>query len=286
MDLKGNPSVGSRSTMAVGSALYRAVDLMLEKAKPIASGMLEAAESDVIYERGHFSVVGTDRRVALFEVAAHARQKGDTLDTKATAETPQTFPNGCHVAEVEIDPETGVVTIVAYAAVDDAGVVLDHTLVAGQLVGGLAQGIGQALMENAVYDDANGQLVAGTFMDYAMPRAEDMPPVAEANHNAPRDHQSARREGGRRSRHHRLDRRDHERDRECHSGRPRRQSRHAGDAGQGMGGLSRHRVTVRRRSAAARPHRAPLRQDRSRAARPRRDCVRAPWRDRAPDRRG
>jgi carbon-monoxide dehydrogenase large subunit len=78
-----------------------------------------------------------------------------------------------------------VVEIVAYAAVDDAGVVLDHTLVAGQLVGGLAQGIGQALMENAVYDAGNGQLVAGTFMDYAMPRAEDMPPIAEANHNAP-----------------------------------------------------------------------------------------------------
>ncbi len=185
LDLKGNPSVGSRSTMAVGSALYRAVELMLEKAKPVASGLLEAAESDIVYDHGHFSVVGTDRRVALFEVAAHLRQKGDTLDTKATAETPQTFPNGCHVAEVEIDPQTGVVAIVAYAAVDDAGVVLDHTLVVGQLVGGLAQGIGQALMENAVYDDANGQLVAGTFMDYAMPRAEDMPPVAEANHNAP-----------------------------------------------------------------------------------------------------
>ena len=137
------------------------------------------------YENGNFLVVGTDRRVSLFEVAARAKATGETLDTKATVDTPQTFPNGCHVAEVEIDPDTGVVRIVAYAAVDDAGVVLDHTLAAGQLVGGLAQGIGQALMENAVYDEANGQLVAGTFMDYAMPRAEDMPPVAEANHNAP-----------------------------------------------------------------------------------------------------
>jgi aerobic carbon-monoxide dehydrogenase large subunit len=189
MDLKGNPSVGSRSTMTVGSALYRAVDLMLEKAKPIASGLLEAAESDVTYERGHFVVVGTDRRVSRFEVAARAKASakasGDTLDTKATVDTPQTFPNGCHIAEVEIDPDTGACDIVAYAAVDDAGVVLDHTLVAGQLVGGLAQGIGQALMENAVYDAANGQLVSGTFMDYAMPRATDMPPIAEANHNAP-----------------------------------------------------------------------------------------------------
>ena len=112
------------------------------------------------------------------------RSAGDTLDTKATVDTPQTFPNGCHIAEVEIDPETGTTEIVAYAAVDDAGVVLDHTLAAGQLIGGLAQGIGQALLENAVYDADNAQLVTGTFMDYAMPRATDMPPVSEANHKA------------------------------------------------------------------------------------------------------
>jgi carbon-monoxide dehydrogenase large subunit len=185
LDLKGFPSVGSRSTMTVGSALYRAVDLMLEKAKPIAAGMLEAADADISYRDGHFEVVGTDRRVSLFEVAAQAQQKGDSLDTKATVDTPQTFPNGCHIAEVEIDPDTGVVEILAYAAVDDAGVVLDHTLAEGQLVGALAQGIGQALMENAVYDDGNGQLMTGTFMDYAMPRAVDMPPVADAGHNVP-----------------------------------------------------------------------------------------------------
>jgi len=185
LDLKGNPSVGSRATMTVGSALYRAADLMLEKAKPVASGLLEAAESDVTYENGNFLVVGTDRRVALFEVAARAKATGEGLDTKATVDTPQTFPNGCHVAEVEIDPDTGVVEIVAYAAVDDAGVVLDHTLVAGQLVGGLAQGIGQALMENAVYDAGNGQLVAGTFMDYAMPRADDLPNFSFATRNVP-----------------------------------------------------------------------------------------------------
>jgi carbon-monoxide dehydrogenase large subunit len=185
LDLKGNPSVGSRSTMTVGAALYRAVDLMLEKAKPIAAGMLEAAESDVAFAEGHFAVVGTDRRVGLFEVASHLKAKGDTLDTKATVDTPQTFPNGCHVAEVEIDPETGVTQIVAYSAVDDAGTVIDHTLIAGQLVGGLAQGIGQALLENAVYDDGNGQLVTGTFMDYAMPRAQDMPPVTDVTHDVP-----------------------------------------------------------------------------------------------------
>ena len=185
LDLKGNPSVGSRSTMTVGSALYRAVDLMLEKAKPTAAGMLEAADADVAYRNGHFEVVGTDRRVPLFEVAARAKAGGASLDTKATVDTPQTFPNGCHIAEVEIDTATGEVAIVNYAAVDDAGVVLDHTIVEGQLVGGLAQGIGQALMETAIYDEGNGQLVTGTFMDYAMPRAMDMPPIADAGHNVP-----------------------------------------------------------------------------------------------------
>jgi carbon-monoxide dehydrogenase large subunit len=185
LDLKGNPSVGSRSTMTVSSALYRAVDLMLEKAKPIAAGMLEAADADVAYREGRFEVVGTDRRVSLFAVAARAKATGDTLDTKATVDTPQTFPNGCHIAEVEIDPDTGATEIVSYAAVDDAGVVLDHTIVEGQLVGGLAQGIGQALMETAIYDEGNGQLVTGTFMDYAMPRAEDMPPIVDAGHNVP-----------------------------------------------------------------------------------------------------
>jgi aerobic carbon-monoxide dehydrogenase large subunit len=185
LDLKGNPSVGSRSTMTAGSALYRAADLMLEKAKPLAAGMLETADTDVAYRDGHFEVVGTDRRVSLFAVAERAKASGETLDTKATVDTPQTFPNGCHVAEVEIDPDTGITEIVAYAAVDDAGVVLDHTLAEGQLVGALAQGIGQALMENAVYDESNGQLVAGTFMDYAMPRATDMPPIVDAGHNVP-----------------------------------------------------------------------------------------------------
>lgn len=184
LDLKGNPSVGSRSTMTVGSALYRAADLMLEKAKPIASSLLEAADTDVTWQDGHFVVVGTDRRISLFEVAARTKAAGNTLDTRATVDTPQTFPNGCHIAEVEIDPDTGATEIVAYAAVDDAGVVLDHTLVSGQLVGALAQGIGQALLENAVYD-GGAQLLTGTLMDYAMPRATDMPPIAEANHNAP-----------------------------------------------------------------------------------------------------
>jgi carbon-monoxide dehydrogenase large subunit len=96
-----------------------------------------------------------------------------------------TYPNGCHIAEVEIDPETGQVTVAAYAAVDDCGNVLDHMIVEGQLHGALAQGLGQAIMESAVYDADSGQLVTGSFMDYAMPRAQDMPPVHDALHVVP-----------------------------------------------------------------------------------------------------
>jgi carbon-monoxide dehydrogenase large subunit len=100
-------------------------------------------------------------------------------------DTKQTFPNGCHIAEVEIDPETGTLEIVRYSAVDDCGNVLDHTIVEGQVHGGLAQGLGQALREHGVYDSDSGQLISGSFMDYAMPRAEDMPPLADALHPVP-----------------------------------------------------------------------------------------------------
>ena len=242
LDLKGNPSVGSRSTMTVGSALYRAVDLMLEKAKPIAAGLLEAADADVAYRDGNFEVVGTDRRVSLFEVAARAKASGDRSrhqgDGRHAADISQRLPHrrGRDRSGYRRGRRSS-----AYAAVDDAGVVLDHTLVEGQLVGGLAQGIGQALMENAVYDAGNGQLVTGTFMDYAMPRAADMPPIADAESQRAGDDQSARREGCRRGRHDRLDRRDHERDRERDPRRARRQHRHAGDAGQSLARLPRRR---------------------------------------------
>jgi carbon-monoxide dehydrogenase large subunit len=129
--------------------------------------------------------------VSLFAVAAHAatlKQQGalaDDLDTKATTETPLTYPNGVHIAEVEIDPDTGHLTIAGYTAVDDCGRALDAMIVEGQLHGSVAAGLGQALMENTVYDPGNGQLVTGSFMDYAMPRAEDMPPLRDAMHNVP-----------------------------------------------------------------------------------------------------
>ncbi|MGD9766383.1 MAG: xanthine dehydrogenase family protein molybdopterin-binding subunit [Pseudolabrys sp.] len=175
LGVSGFASVGSRSGMVVSHTLLRTIEAMLTKGKKFAAIMLEAAESDLTYRNGFFEVIGTDRRVGLFEVAAHARSTGDTLDTRGETQTPQTFPNGCHIAEIEIDPDTGNVTVERYTAVDDCGNVLDHTVVDGQVVGALAQGLGQAFLENAVYDANGGQLVAGSFMDYAMPRAHNMP---------------------------------------------------------------------------------------------------------------
>ena len=190
-ELPGYASVGSRSGMTVSHSVVKAIDAILAKGKPIAATMLEAGEADIAYKDGSFEVVGTDRRVPLFEVATRAaemKKRGEIaedLDTKQVTETPQTFPNGVHIAEVEIDQATGAMEIVAYAAVDDCGNPLDAMIVEGQLHGSLASGIGQALMERTVYDSDSGQLVTGSFMDYAMPRAEDMPPLREAMHNVP-----------------------------------------------------------------------------------------------------
>nr|MBA3517582.1 molybdopterin-dependent oxidoreductase [Hyphomicrobiales bacterium] len=187
-DLKGGPSVASRSAMTVGAAVAEAVELLIGKGRRMAADALEAAEADIVYRQGAFEVAGTDRRVALLALAGRAARMrapgkmAESLDTRATTDVPQSFPNGCHVAEVEIDPETGRVEVVAYTAIDDCGTVLNHALVEGQLLGGLAQGLGQALMEEVVYDGETGQLVTGTFNDYAMPRAEQMPPVAAAEH--------------------------------------------------------------------------------------------------------
>ncbi len=127
----------------------------------------------------------------LFDAAARAKEMAargeiaETLDTHATIDVPPTYPNGCHIAEVEVDPDTGAVTAISYTAVDDSGRLLDHTLVQGQLHGGIAQGLGQALMELGYYDPDNGQLVTGSFQDYAMPRAEDMPPIHIGVHAVP-----------------------------------------------------------------------------------------------------
>jgi len=178
-------TVASRSTMMAGSALYRAVETAIAKGKKVAARIFEATEADIEYRDGAFSVVGTDRRISLFDVAARASEAGESLDNAAKVELPPTFPNGCHIAEVEIDPETGVARVVAYTAVDDCGVVLDETLTEGQVCGGLAQGIGQTLLEQGVYDRDSGQILSGSFTDYAMPRADHMPPLADAFHPVP-----------------------------------------------------------------------------------------------------
>ena len=190
-EIPGFASVASRSAITAGGAIVKTIDTMLAKGKTIAATALEASEADIAYKDGRFEVVGTDRRISLFELATRAKEmkeRGEIpedLDTKTTAETPQTFPNGCHVAEVEIDPDTGAMTIVSYTAVDDSGNILDHMIVEGQFHGALAMGLGQAVSETVVYDSDGGQLLSGSFMDYAMPRAVDMPVIRDALHIVP-----------------------------------------------------------------------------------------------------
>ncbi len=179
-DVAGFGAVASRSAMYVGGAIAVTADRVIEKGKRVAAMLLQAAEGDVDYSGGKFSVRGSGREVSLFDVVDRAGELAragvipEILDTQATVKTPPSFPNGCHVAEVEIDPSTGAVAIVNYVAVGDCGNVLDETIVEGQIHGGVAQGLGQALTENTIYD-ATGQLVSGSFMDYAMPRADLMP---------------------------------------------------------------------------------------------------------------
>jgi carbon-monoxide dehydrogenase large subunit len=186
LGITGFASVGSRSAMCAGSAIVHTADVMLTKGKKVASALLEASEADIQYRNGNFEVVGTDRKISLFDTAKRAKEIGESLDTKEKTETPLTFPNGCHIAEVEIDPETGAVDLVTYTAVDDPGVMLDAMIVEGQVQGSIANGLGQALTENAVYDSESGQLVAGSFMDYGMPRAHHMPAeLREAVHSVP-----------------------------------------------------------------------------------------------------
>ena len=190
----GVPSFGavaSRSTMSVGGAVVAAIDAVIEKGRRVAAHVLEAAEADIAYRDGVFEIAGTDRSVPLFELAERARALAaegvipEDLDTRRTADVPPSFPNGVHVAEVEIDPDTGHVQLAAYTAVDDCGRVLQPVLVEGQVQGGVAQGVGQALLESGVYDAESGQLLAGSFTDYAMPRAADLPDIVSGFRPAP-----------------------------------------------------------------------------------------------------
>jgi carbon-monoxide dehydrogenase large subunit len=165
----------SRATYMGGTAIWRAAEEVVAKGIRVAAEALEAAEADLSFAGGRFVVAGTDRSLALLDVAALARDKGAPLDTyHAWTREWMTFPNGAHVVEVEIDRGTGRVNLVRYTAVDDYGVLVNPMIAAGQAHGAIAQGVGQALLEHAAYDAASGQLIAGSFMDYALPRADDL----------------------------------------------------------------------------------------------------------------
>ncbi len=180
----GMGTYGSRSGAVGMSAIQVALDKVITKARKIAAHVLEAGEGDIVFEDGRFSVAGTDRGLAFAELAlqAYTGHKFPTSEiepglkeTSFYDPTNFTFPAGCHIAEVEVDPATGVVRVVKFAAVDDFGNVINPMIVEGQVHGGVAQGIGQALLEKAVYDPETGQLLTGSFMDYCMPRADDLP---------------------------------------------------------------------------------------------------------------
>jgi carbon-monoxide dehydrogenase large subunit len=166
----------SRATYMGGTAMWRASDSIIDKGTRVAAVALEAADADIIFADGNFAVVGTNRSISLLDVAAQARELGTPLDTyHAWTREHMTFPNGTHVVEVEVDRETGRVALVQLTAVDDYGVLVNPMVAAGQAHGAIAQGAGQALQEHAAYDPASGQLLAGSFMDYALPRADDFP---------------------------------------------------------------------------------------------------------------
>ena len=170
--LFGGGAFASRSMLAHGAATSVAAREVVRKGMALASDALEAAETDIEYEAGAYRIVGTDRRVTLLELARPAEgQESGPLDTTTELPASRAYPSGAHVAEVEIDPETGVVSLERYVAVDDCGVVLNHTLLDGQIMGGIAQGLGQVMGEHCVYDEG-GQLLSGSFMDYAMPHAD------------------------------------------------------------------------------------------------------------------
>jgi carbon-monoxide dehydrogenase large subunit len=180
--LAGGGTGGSRSIMASGTAIVEAGDQVIARGKLIAGHVLEAATADIEFAQGRFTIAGTDRGIGLMELARQL-QAGLALppDVPATLDVghvsdgvPSTFPNGCHIAELEIDPETGAVELLNYISVNDFGTIVNPLLVEGQAHGGIVQGIGQALMERTVYD-GEGQLLTGSFMDYALPRAPDVP---------------------------------------------------------------------------------------------------------------
>jgi carbon-monoxide dehydrogenase large subunit len=188
----GTPSVASRSMMMAGSAAVLACEAAVERGRRLAAHLFEASPHDVEFRDGWFRVAGTDRAVVILELARRARRLtglpedlAGGLDSVGRFVSPQmSFPNGCHVTEVELDPETGEVRVARYTAVDDVGRIVHAPIVEGQIHGGVAQGLGQVLGEAVVYDEA-GQLVTGSFMDYPIPRADDLPPLTVDHHVVP-----------------------------------------------------------------------------------------------------
>ena len=167
----GGGTGGSSSTIISGTTLARAADVVIQRGRDLAAERLEAAPADIAYRDGAFEVVGTDRRVGLFELAAWKPFDGDAV----FADKIEAFPTGVMVCEVEVDPETGATRIDRFTAIVDAGMVVNPRLLAGQMHGGIVHGLGNALMEEALYDEETGQLLSGTLMDYALPRADDVP---------------------------------------------------------------------------------------------------------------
>jgi carbon-monoxide dehydrogenase large subunit len=189
----GRGSFGSRTATVGGCALRAAADLVIERGKRVAARLLEADEADIEFAHGRFVVAGTDRAVSLPEAARATYQWGNRLPAELASglegvghwsASPQNYPNGCYVVEVEVDAETGVVRLDRIAGVDDVGRVINPLLLEGQVHGSIAQGAGQALLEQVVFDET-GQLVTGSFTDYAMPRADDFPPLIVDTRNVP-----------------------------------------------------------------------------------------------------
>jgi carbon-monoxide dehydrogenase large subunit len=172
----GVGSVGSRSAFVGGSAVVAAGRQVILRGKELAAEVLEAAPGDIEYRDGQFRIAGTDRAIGLAELATRQPDRIVRVSATQTPSTPS-WPNGAQICEVEIDEETGVIEVVRHASCDDLGRIINHPIVEGQVHGGVAQGLGQALFEQAVYDESSGQLLTGSLMDYAVPRAADLPSV-------------------------------------------------------------------------------------------------------------
>ncbi|MEW6690351.1 MAG: xanthine dehydrogenase family protein molybdopterin-binding subunit [Pseudomonadota bacterium] len=182
-NLVANPTGGSRTLHGLGSAMFWASQEIVKNGIKLAAEELESAEADIEFVSGNYRIKGTDRQVRIEELAGKFKGKLD-LDFKERPKVPGTYPNGCHIAEVEIDPETGESQIVRYVACDDAGTIINHQIVEGQMQGGVTQGAGHIFGEQAVYD-AGGQLLTGSFMDYAMPRAGLVDGLTVTDHAVP-----------------------------------------------------------------------------------------------------